>query len=82
MTGLERQLCHLREQHGTLTRENARLTTELRDERNKNQRLRTRNLELANINDNLRVERDAADMLLGNALDQLLGRDRPQTGQP
>jgi regulator of replication initiation timing len=82
MTETQRQLRRLREQHGALTRENARLTIELRDERDKSQRLRARNLELANVNDNLRVERDAADALLGNAMDQLLGRDRPQTGRP
>ena len=42
-------------------------------------RLQERNRELCEANENLRVERDAADVLLGAAMDQLLADGvRPQ----
>lgn len=42
-------------------------------------RLQTRNRELREANANLRVERDAADVLLGAAMDELLaGSGRPR----
>lgn len=42
-------------------------------------RLLERNRELTEANENLRVEREAADVLLGAAMDQLLaGNGRPE----
>lgn len=42
-------------------------------------RLQEQNRELLEVNENLRVERDAADVLLGAAMDELLtGSGRPR----
>jgi hypothetical protein len=40
-------------------------------------RLQERNRELCEANENLRVERDAADVLLGAAMDEVLRARKP-----
>lgn len=54
----------------SLLAENARLQAALRSARRCNRELREANA-------NLRVERDAADVLLGSAMDELLGKSAP-----
>jgi hypothetical protein len=53
-----------------LLAENASLRATLRS-------ARQRNKSLSDANANLRVERDAADVLLGEAMDELLDRSKP-----
>lgn len=53
-----------------MSTENAHLRAALRSVRQLNKRL-------GEANANLRVERDAADVLLGSAMDELLGGSNP-----
>jgi hypothetical protein len=62
------QILRFGRQNRDLTRENGRLRDELR-------RMDQECRELVDANANLRVERDAADVLLGEAMDELLSKD-------
>jgi hypothetical protein len=63
------QILRLGRQNRDLSRENGRLRHELR-------RTDQECCELVDANANLRVERDATDVLLGAAMDELLSKDR------
>ncbi len=65
MTARE-QLIHVCQRNGDLACENQRLTAAL-------ERSERECRELSEANANLRVERDAADVLMGSAMDKLLG---------
>jgi predicted nuclease with TOPRIM domain len=63
------QMLHVCQQNRELARENSRLKEKLR-------RLEHECQELGDANANLRAEVDAADVVLGSRMDELLGKGR------